>query len=62
MLRMTGSGFEMNGVTRAGADAPGRRALPWEATGRMDVEALVSWAFLDQRVGVATAGLNALEA
>jgi hypothetical protein len=62
MLRMTGSGVELNGVVRAGVDAPGRRALPWEATGRMDVEALVSWAFLDQRVGAAAAGLNEMEA
>lgn len=41
--------------------APGAR--PWAATGMMDVEHLVTWAYRDQRVDrVASAGLYAIEA
>lgn len=62
MLRMTGSGFELNGVMVAGTVPPPRRVWPWEAQGRIDVETLVAWAFQDQRVTNAAAGLNAVEA
>ena len=62
MLRMTGSAMLVNGVAQAGVQAPAVRQRPWEARGRIDVEALVEWAFQDQRVASAAAGLNAMEA
>lgn len=62
MLRMTGSAVEVNGVRVADAVPPGVRLLPWERRGRIDVEALVSWAYFDQRACGAADGLNALEA
>ncbi|MBU6167080.1 MAG: hypothetical protein KGQ52_13280 [Alphaproteobacteria bacterium] len=62
MLRLTGSGVHLNGAMGAAAVAPAVRLLPWQRTGRIDVETLVAWAFDDQRVGAAAAGLNEIEA
>jgi hypothetical protein len=67
MLRKTGGGFGVAGgpmASKAGlSEAELRlRARPWEATGRVAIDLLVTWALVDQRAGNAVAGLHEIEA